>query len=366
MTAMKPILDIAIDANVVLLVAFVLWAVAQSAIVRSPLKRNYGLQLRLLRVVLVLVVLSPLLSLGAIQASQSLWPGAPITISDMAVASYLRGEIAMPAVEFEALLNSRNRIFEMILSGDLPWLTAALLGIVLGALALMVQTIVRVGHVRRAVNDAYVWRRTATTDVRLSDTVAVPFAARGLWRRHVVLPSHLLTQPKTLQIVLAHEFEHLRRGDVEWELVFEALRPVLYLNPAYLLWKRCFDRLRELNCDQAVIEHTRITPQDYARCLLDFCDRPRPTRTVGAFSVAFLRLGSRAARTALETRLLALRHGRRTDGGKLVFAGFAFVLAAGIVLSAASVRNPSDWTQDRLTLSMVVNLERYAAYNRGF
>lgn len=364
---MKPILDIAVDANVVLLVAFVLWAVAQAVIVRSRLKRNYGLQLRLLRAVLVLVVASPFLSLGAIFASQSLWPGAPITISDMAVASYLRGEIAMPAVEFEALLNSRNRVLEMILSGGLPWMTAALTGIVLGAIALAVQTLWRITLIRRTVNDAYIWRRTATTDVRLSDTVHVPFAARGFLRRHVVLPSHLLTQPETLRIVLAHEFEHLRRGDVEWELVFEALRPVLYLNPAYLLWKRCFDRLRELNCDQAVIEHTRITPQDYARCLLDFCDRPKTPRTVGAFNVAFLRLGSRAARTALETRLMALRHGRRTEGGRLVFAGLALVLAAGIVLSAASVRNPSDWTQDRLTLSMVVNLERYNAYsNNGF
>lgn len=101
--------------------------------------------------------------------------------------------------------------------------------------------------------------------------------------------------------------------------------------------------------------------------MLNFCDRPKTPRTVGAFYVAFLRLGSRAARTALETRLMALRHGRRTEGGRLVFAGFALVLATGIVLSAASVRNPSDWTQDRLTLSMVVNLERYHAYsNTGF
>lgn len=363
---MKPILDIAIDANVVLLVAFVLWAFAQSAIVRSPLKRNYGFQLRLLRLVLVVVVLSPVLSLGAIYASQSLWPGAPITISDVAVASYLRGEIAMPAVEFESLLNSRNRLLEIVLSGGLPWMTAALMAVLVGALCLVIQTVFRIVEVNRAIANAFVWRRTGRTDVRLSDTVGVPFAARGLWRRHVVVPSHLLTQPKTLRIVLAHEFEHLRRGDVEWELVFEMLRPVLYLNPAYLLWKRCFDRLRELNCDQAVIEHTRITPQDYARTLLDFCDPERGTRTVGAFNVAFLRFGSRAARTALETRLLALRHGRRTDSGKAAFAGLAMLLAAGIVLSAASVRNPSDWTQDRLTLSMVVNLERYAAYNRGF
>ena len=366
MTAMKPILDIAIDANVVLLVAFGLWSAAQAAIVRSPLKRNYGLQLRLLRSVLLVVMLSPVLSYLAIHASQSFWPGAPITISDVAVAAYLRGEIAMPAVEFEALLNTRNRTFDMILGGQLAWMNLVLLLVVLGSLALVIQTFHRIAHVRRTVAEAYIWRRSRSTDVRLSDTIQVPFAARGVFRRHVVLPSHLLTRPRELRIVLAHEFEHLRRADVEWEMVFEALRPVLYLNPAFLLWKKAFDRLRELNCDQAVLEHTRITPHEYARCLLRFCERTTAVRPAATFNVAFLRTGSRAARAALEARLMALRHGRRTEGGTIVFTAVATVLAFGIVMGAASVRNPSDWTQDRLTLSMVVNLERYNAINSGF
>ena len=366
MTAMKPALDLAVDANVVLLLAFGLWALAQWGIVRSPLKRNYGLQLRLLRSVLVLVVLSPVLSIAAIFASQTLWPNAPITVSDAAVAAYLRGDIAMPAMEFEALLNTRNRIFETILSGEVAWMNAALLIVLLGSLALVAQTLGRIFQVRRAVTDAYVWRRSKRTDIRLSDTVRVPFAARGLFRRHVVLPSHLLTQPEKLRIVMAHEFEHLRQNDVEWELLFEVLRPVLYLNPAFLLWKRAFERLREFNCDQAVLESARISPKEYARCLLSFCERSMPSNSARTFNVAFIRTGSSSARAALEARIIALREGRKTTGGTFAFAAMLAVLTIGIVLSAASVRNPGDWSQDRLTLSMIVNIDRYNANFSGF
>ncbi len=366
MTAMKPALDLAVDANVVLLLAFGLWALAQWGIVRSPLRRHYGLQLRLLRSVLVLVVLSPILSIGAILASQTLWPNAPITVSDAAVAAYLRGDIAMPAMEFEALLNTRSRIFDTILSGDVAWMNAALLMVLIGSLVLVAQTVSRALKVHRTVSNAYVWRRSKSTDIRLSDTVRVPFAARGLFRRHVVLPSSLLMQPEKLRIVMAHEFEHLRQNDVEWELLFEILRPVLYLNPAFLLWKRAFERLREFNCDQAVLESARVSPKAYAQCLLSFCERSVTPGSARTFNVAFIRTGSSSARNALEARIMALRDGRNKTGGTFVFASILAVLAVGIVLSAASVRNPGDWSQDRLTLSMIVNIDRYNASYSGF
>lgn len=366
MTAMKPVLDLVVDANVVLIVAFVLWRLAQAALARSPLSSDFRLQIRLLRCVLLFVILSPFLSLTAVTISQSLWPKAPITVSDLAVASYLRGDIAMPALQFEELLNTRNRLFEVILTGELPWLTGALALAICGSVYLLIQTMIALFWVRSVVSDSYVWRRTRATDVRLSDTINVPFVARGLFRYHVVLPSRLVMRPKELRIVLAHEFEHIRQNDVEWELAFELLRPVLYLNPAFLLWKRTFNRLRELNCDQAVLSSLRISPREYARCLLGFCGQGTAAQPVEIMNVAFLRTGSATARLALEERFLALRKkpGKHRSGP--VFWPLALIFAFGITASAASVRNPGDWSQDRLTLSMVVNLERYNAYSTGF
>ncbi|MEL6645470.1 MAG: M56 family metallopeptidase [Pseudomonadota bacterium] len=363
---MKPVLDIVIDANVVFLVAFGFWGLTHAALSRSWLRADYALQLRLLRAVLLVVILSPLLSFLAVTLSQSLWPKAPITVSDVAVAAYLRGEIAMPAVQFEELLNTRNRWLDMVLSGQLPWLTALLALLVIGSLALLVQTTRTILHINRIVAQSFVWRRTRSTDVRLSDTVSVPFAARGLFRRHVVLPSHLLTQPHDMRIVMAHEFEHLRQGDVEWELAFEFLRPFLYWNPVFLLWKRTFGRLRELCCDRAVLQSARITPREYAQCLLTFCRRDPSGQAVARLNVAFVRTGTRSARSALEARVLALQHTHQMPRRHVLFGGLAVILSLAIVLTAASVRNPGDWSQDRLMLSTVVNLERFRAHERGF
>ncbi|MEM0947292.1 MAG: M56 family metallopeptidase [Pseudomonadota bacterium] len=358
MTAMKAVLDVIVDANVVLILAFCLWRLIQAAIVRSQLRTDYVLQLRLLRTVLIFVVLSPLLSYVVVTASLSLWPKTPVTVSDLIVASYLRGDIGIPALQFEALLNTRSRIFEAVLAGDLPWLTAVLWAVVFGSGVLFLRSAVVILHIQRLVADSHLWRRTRSTDIRLSDTASVPFVARGIFRRHVVLPSSLVTKPRDMRIVIAHEFEHVRQGDAEWELAFALLRPLFFLNPAFLLWNRAFGKLRELNSDQAVLERVRVSPQDYARCLLDFCGRAARARTASIVNVPFIQVGSHAARAALEARMLALRDARDQRSTPIIVVCFSAVLAVGVVLSAASVRNPGDWSQDRLMLSTIVNLER--------
>lgn len=364
MTAMKPVLDLVIDANVVLILSFCLWRVTHAAIVRGRFRADFGLQLGLMRAVLFLVILSPFLSSLAVGIGQAVWPKAPITVGDLAVAAYLRGDIAMPAQQFEALLNSRGNMVEAFFAGELPLLTAVFTIVLAGSLFLIARTVRTMLRVRRIVARSYVWRRTASTDIRLSDTVSVPFATRGLLRRHVVLPTDIVTTPAKLQIVLAHEFEHLRQGDVEWELAFELLRPVLYFNPVFQLWKRTFDRLREMNCDQAVLRANRFSPRDYATCLLEFCARVPARKPVGAFNVAFTRVGSRAARFALEARLLAILSARQRAAGRQTFFALTCILAVGVLLAAASVRDPGDWSQDRLMLSTIVNLERLEA--KGF
>ena len=359
MTAMKPVLDLVVDANVVFLLAFLVWVTIQAVLKRTSFRADYAAQLRMLRMVLVLVILSPLLSFALVTAFQFLWPSAPITATDLAVAAYLRGDFEISAVRFEELLNTRNEVFDLVLRGQLPWLTALMTMIAIGSLALFVRTLLTIAKINRIIGDSYVWRRTRTTRILLSDTITVPFAARGVFRRHVVLPSSLIAHPRKLRIVLNHEFEHLRRGDVEWEVAFEILKPLLYWNPVYLLWKHAFDQLRELSCDRAVIDRLRISPRDYALAILSFVGPHDRRRTVEVFNVAFARTGG--ARRSLETRLLALAAPRPAQAGRSLYVLAAVVFALTVTLFAASVRNPGDWSQDRLMLSTVVNLERIRA-----
>ncbi len=362
MTAMKPVLDFIVDANVVFFVAFGLWALTQFAISKSKWRTDYALQLRLLRIVFLCVVFSPILSYLSVKLSHAIWASAPFTASDLVVAAYLRGDISMPAVQFEAILNTRSRIFDSVLAGEMPWLTALIAVIALGGVALFAQAIWTVAHIKSLVTRSYVWRRTRTTDIRLSDTVTVPFAVRGVFRRHVVLPSELVLRQREMRVVLAHEFEHLRQGDVEWELIFEFLRPLLYWNPVFLLWKRSFARLREFSCDHAVLETLKISPRDYAECLLRFCGQKSRSYRAERMNVGLVRTRTGGAREALELRLLALQRTREHHKSRYVLVFATSILALGIFLAAASVRDPGDWSHDRLMLSTVVNLERMEAY----
>lgn len=365
MTAMKVAIDLFIDANILLVISFVLWRGLHALIQFTALKQDHCFQARLLKCVLLLTLLSPGLGLLATQGSALIAPGTPTTLSDIAVAVYLSGSIPIPAVQFESLLNTRGSALDALLGGYMTWTLVLLLGLGGGAIALFTKLALSALRVRRSLQTSYLWRRTAKVDIRLSDTVTVPFAARGIRRRHVVLPTALLTSPRDLRLVLAHEFQHLRAGDVEWELALETLRPLMFWNPAFSLWKRAFDQLRELSCDQKVIETRRVSPHDYAACLLAFCERHVQSPSDRMMNVAFVSAATPSPRKLFERRILslyALPTFRET--GKLLIG---VILAFGICIGsfAATVRQPGDWSHDRLMLSTIVNLERLDAITKA-
>lgn len=361
MTAMKPVLDFIIDANILLALAFSIWTCLHHIARVTWLRHDYFAQLRLLKLALCLTAISPLLAHTVVQASQSFWPSAPITVSDIAVAAYLRGDIALKAVEFETLLNARDRWVDAILTGKLPFVSVFLAIVIAGGIWHSVRTLRAALKVQHILIRSHVWRRTRRVDIRLSDTVTVPFAVRGFMRRHIVLPSTLVTQPRQMRFILAHESQHIREGDVEWELAFEVMRPFIYWNPAFVLWRHGFERLRELACDQAVILRRGIPLRDYSNCLLDFCSQRVAQPMPRAIPVAFVRRG---AKKELLDRLLSLQKVARKRHWATAPA-LAICLTLGVSLSAASVRQSSDWSQDRLMLSSIVNLERFNAMNRG-
>lgn len=362
MTAMTPAIDLFIDANILLLLAFCLWRVAQFFLQRTALRHDHGFQAGLLKTVLLITLLSPILGLGFTSLGNYLAPDTPTTLSDIAVAAYLGGSIAMPAVDFEALLNTRRTFVETFSAGKVSWAAPLLAGFAVVSVALTLRLLRSALCVRRTLADSYLWRRTGRVDIRLSDRITVPFAARGLRRRHVVLPTSLLTRPRDLRVVLAHEFQHLRAGDVEWELALEALRPLVFWNPAFILWKRAFEKLRELSCDQRVLASRCITPHEYAACLLTFCARRRTGPALAR--VAFVSVAPNTPKRVLEHRILSLYRLPSFRHTRPMLAALALVLALGIGSIAATVRAPGDWSQDRLMLSTIVNLERLDAITR--
>lgn len=361
MTTTKAAIDLLINANLVMGLAWLAWAAMHQVVRRTRLRLDFAAQLRVLRLALFAVLAGPLLAVAAGPVVDWLAPSAPLTIGDIAVAAYLRGDISMSAARFEELLMFKQRSVDAMVSGRAPWLVAVAVLLAAGALVCIGRTALSLIRLNRVLSRSHVWRRTGSVDLRFSDAVDIPFAARGLRRRHVVLPIALLTRPRELRVVLAHEFEHLRQGDVEWEILLDLLRPALYWNPAFHLWKRAFDRLREVNCDQAVLERAAISPRDYARCLLAFCAVAGSGRQRQLPGMALMPVRASRARRAIETRILALADRRRQMAGSLLVWTVSALVVLSITLVSTSFRKSEDWSQDRLLFSSVVNLERHYA-----
>lgn len=364
MTAVKPVLDAFLEFNVVLGLSALIWLAARAMLDRTSMRHGFVAQLRSLKALCLCVVLSPVLALGVSTIASLLWPGRAVALGDIAVAAFLRGEIAMPAAQFESLLNTRERWLDHILSGNSFFVTCVFVLLTFVSAILAIRVARDAWAIRKAVKSSFLWRQSSKVDIRLSDRVTVPFAVRGLRRRHVVLPSHLLNTPRELRFALAHEFQHIRSLDVEWELGFELLRPVLFWNPAYLAMKHQFDRLREMACDQSVVSRKGIDAKEYTTCLLDYCTRSVALSNPRVLHVALVN-GTKAKNT-LRQRVIALTEApASTSPLPVAFLGLTLSLATVLAIGSASVRQTQDWSHDRLMLSTVVNLERLEARNRG-
>lgn len=100
--------------------------------------------------------------------------------------------------------------------------------------------------------------------------------AFGLLRPVVVLPSecHHWTDIRK-RVVLVHEFTHLRRKDVAWQLFATAVSAAWWFQPLAWIARRRLREESEHACDAQVLA-TGIRPSDYATELIDIARGNRP------------------------------------------------------------------------------------------
>ncbi|MEM1386826.1 MAG: M56 family metallopeptidase [Pseudomonadota bacterium] len=367
MPRIETLIDLYIDANILLILAFVVWRVAMAIMRRSRLKHDFSAQLRLSEGAMLALMLSPLIALALSQGLGMVFPGQSLSAADLALAHFLDGRIAMDAERFEGLLGARQSFVAGLVGpgNTVTKVGAALLlsGAVLSALSLGRGAL----RLRRLLRQSYLWRRQGRVDIRLSDAIAVPFSTRSLSRRYVVVPTDMLGRGDELRIALAHEFQHLRRPDLESEVLTAFLRPLFFWNPVFVLWRRDLADLRELACDQRLLRERRVSPQAYAKCLLHVCRDAIARREdlhPAAPNVALLMIRRRHNRAALRRRIETIvavdappSVSQRTP---IILAG---CIACAIGLGAAAMQKPGDWSQDRLMLSTIVNLDRLETRN---
>lgn len=366
------VLNAFIDANILFAVAFALWGMARFVLRRAGLRHAYATELKLLNGVFLAILCAPfvILGIGALQG-MGLIKGVNVNLSDMVVSHYLNGGFEMKALELERLLNLRDS-FTLSVMNMAGWLSWALVAAFLAGLAIGTGRLVfSMCCLKKIVSHSYAWRRFGRVHIRLSNRTLVPFSTRGLRNYYVVIPSQMLGHSNELSVSLAHEFQHLRQGDIEWEILLEALKPLFFLNPAYHAWKRQVETLRELACDSEVLTRGRISLRDYCDTLLSVCQQTlrRDRMFVVAVPKVTLVTADRSALRAgkmsfLEHRITSLLDATRLRHPRLIYASIILPLVGAILLTALAIQHPGDWSQDRLMLSTVVNLERLDEINR--
>ena len=169
------------------------------------------------------------------------------------------------------------------------WLT----GLVVGATRLVVAA--RRVHVLRrdasAAGNRTLTRLARRMSRRLSlDRVPVRCSARASvpmvigWRRPVILlPAATMQQlgPRQLRALLAHEFEHVRRGDIAANFVQLLIDLLLFHHPAARWLSGVVRSEREYCCDDAAVASVR-DPREYIRALA----RLEDARATTPFAVA--------------------------------------------------------------------------------
>ncbi len=364
MTAIETAVDLYVNVNITLAFALLVWLALRVALVRAGSDNAFALQLGFLKAVLAAVALSPLLAMAASWLLDTALPGRSVVLGDLAVAAYLNGDIAMEASRFQSLLDARATLTRDLVSAGSLFSEVLAMGLAGGLAFCLLRFGLAVRAIARMLGDSFTWKRIGRVEIRLSDTIAVPVATRWGLRRIVVLPGDLVTRPKELRFALAHELQHFRQRDIDWEIGLELLRPLFFWNPAFAILKRRFDRLRELSCDQAVVASRRFDRREYADCLLSFCARARAGRGGPALNVALVNARRRRAKLELTDRMLALElAGRRMRIPAGRFAAATTLAVVALSIGAASLQRPKDWSHDRLMLSAVVNLERLEAIN---
>ncbi|MBZ5664925.1 MAG: M56 family metallopeptidase [Acidobacteriia bacterium] len=109
--------------------------------------------------------------------------------------------------------------------------------------------------------------------IATSDCVRVP-AAIGFWKRTIVLPTWTLQElpSQDLNVILLHEFAHLRRWDDWTNLIQKAVRALFFFHPAVWWIESRLSVEREMACDDAVLAET-ANPHGYATCLVSLLEK---------------------------------------------------------------------------------------------
>lgn len=178
----------------------------------------------------------------------------------------------------------------------------ALWFLLLGAAIPLVQTLRELSRLLGVIRDSVEVKRYGRVVLSLSEAITIPLATLVDGKARVIIPSELVPVSRDYRIAVAHELEHHRQKDTAWTIFLDLLVMGFYFNPAIHLWKRKFDELQELACDEALMQRGRISRRDYSHCLLSVAARALQSQAVGV-GVACMARGEKRFNSFLKRRI---------------------------------------------------------------
>ncbi len=171
---------------------------------------------------------------------------------------------------------------------------------------------------------------TFTTSERMN----VP-AAIGFFKPMIVIPAWALREltPAELNVILLHEFAHVRRGDAWTNLLQKIVRAVFLFHPAILWIESRLSLEREMACDDQVLAET-ANPRGYAKCLIALLEKSAARRGLAMAQAAVHR-----AREA-SLRLAQILDASRPDNKRVWKPALGFVGAFTFVCLMVVPRAP--------------------------
>src|SRR6202140_5321068 len=137
------------------------------------------------------------------------------------------------------------------------------------------KTVEAIGRSRSVISGLFTSGSIVSRSITIatSEYVRVP-AAIGFWKRTIVLPAWALRElsPQDLDVILLHEFAHLRRWDDWTNLIQKIVRALFFFHPAVWWIEKRISVEREMACDDAVLAET-ANPHGYAACLVSLLEK---------------------------------------------------------------------------------------------
>jgi membrane-bound lytic murein transglycosylase D len=178
-------------------------------------------------------------------------------------------------------------------------------------------------------------RRIGRVLILAHDHLPVPMTYWTPQAAVVIIPAAMLSDPLHTKISLLHELQHQRQRDPLWTLALEIFKIFSFVNPLAKLWIRKINELQEFACDEALIGRSKVSSEQYARCLLQVAESALHAKRIPACATG---LFFRMERYPLKRRiqmLLSMKKENRVAGTRSPKIWPKLILVAILIGGAA-------------------------------